>query len=148
MSAGNPPPSRRTVRPASDTRRRMATGPAASQARCYPTRHARDRQRCPRSPTSLLPKVVHPQGEAKALEERGPSPIVPPIRPEHAITQLPDLGLVIQCNPWCRPASRDRRRAEISEPAELGPSAAIVQPIMKADGGVVEGRKSLEPGGS
>src|SRR6516164_4928731 len=99
MSAGNPPPSRRTVRPASDTRRRMATGPAASQARCYPTRHARDRQRCPRSPTSLLPKVVHPQGEAKALEERGPSPIVPPIRPEHAIPQLPDLGLFVLLQP-------------------------------------------------
>jgi DNA-binding transcriptional LysR family regulator len=39
--------------------------------------------------------VVHPQGEADALEEMCPSPTVPPIRPEHAITQLPDLGLLL-----------------------------------------------------
>src|SRR6516165_5173845 len=114
MSAGNPPPSRRTVQPASDTRRRMATGPAASQARCYPTRHARDRQRCPRSPTSLLPKVVHPQGEAKALEERGPSPIVPPIRPEHAIPQLPDLGSLFET-----PSQREQSERALDERNDL-----------------------------
>jgi hypothetical protein len=39
--------------------------------------------------------VVHPQGEAKALAEMCPSPTVAPIRPDHAITQLPDLGLCI-----------------------------------------------------
>ena len=56
------------------------------------------------------------------------------------------LFLVIQCKPWCRPTSRDRQRGQTSGPAEVGPSAAIVQQIMEAHGGVVEGKKKLDPG--
>src|SRR5207248_838336 len=93
MSAGNPPPSQRTVQPASDTRRKRATGPAVSPARRYPTRHAHDRQMSPPSRKTLLPMVVHPPGEVKASKELCSSPPNAPIRPIVAITQLPDLGL-------------------------------------------------------
>src|ERR1700746_3602739 len=97
MSAGNPPPSRRTVQPASDTRRRTATGPAASPARRGPTRHAHDRQMSPPSRKTPLPMVVHPAGEAKASKELCSCPSNAPIRPIVAITQLPDLGSIIRC---------------------------------------------------
>src|SRR5947209_16773499 len=93
MSAGNPPPSRRTVQPASDTRRKRATDPAASQARRCPTRHARDRQMSPPSRKTPLPMVVHPPGEEKASKALCSSPSNAPIRLIVAITQLPDLGL-------------------------------------------------------
>src|SRR6202008_3146957 len=94
MSAGNPPPSRRTVRPVSDTRRRTAAGPAALQARRCPTRHAHDRQRSPPSRRTLLPMVVHPPGEATTPKELGSCLANAPIRPILTITQLPDLGLL------------------------------------------------------
>src|SRR3954467_4998751 len=95
MSAGNPPPSRRTVQPASDTRRRRATGPAASQARRCPTRHAHDRQMSPPSRKTPLPMVVHPPGEVKASNDLCSCPSNAPTRPVVAITQLPDLGLIL-----------------------------------------------------
>src|SRR5207248_2111347 len=84
-----------TVRPASDTRRRRATGPAASPARRCPTRHAHDRQMSPPSRKTPLPMVVHPPGEAKASKELCSCPSNAPIRPIVAITQLPDLGSMI-----------------------------------------------------
>src|SRR4051794_21803695 len=95
MSAGNPPPSRRTVRPASDTRRKTAAGPAASQARRCSTRHAHDRQMSPLSRQTPPLRVVHLPGEAKASKELWSCPANAPIRPIVAITQLPDLGLRI-----------------------------------------------------
>src|SRR4051812_40801738 len=100
MSAGNPPPSRRTDRPASDTRRRRATGPAASPARRCPTRHAHDRQMSPPSRKTPLPMVVHPSGEVKASKALSSCPPNAPIRPIVAITQLPDLGLFAALSSW------------------------------------------------
>src|SRR5438477_9501139 len=96
MSAGNPPPSRRTVQPASDTRRRRATGPAASPARRCPTRHAHDRQMSPPSRKTPLPMIVHLPGEAKASKELCSCPANAPIRPISAIAQLPDLGSLLR----------------------------------------------------
>src|SRR5437764_15259488 len=98
MSAGNPPPSRRTVQPASDTRRRRATGPAASPVRRCPTRHAHDRQMSPPSRKTPLPWVVHLPGEAKASKELCSCPSNAPIPPIVAITQLPDLGLLMRAS--------------------------------------------------
>src|SRR5271170_6734275 len=108
MSAGNPPPSRRIVRPASDIRRRMAADPAASRARRCPTRHAHDRQMSPPSRRTPPPMVVHLPGEAKASKALCSCPANAPIRPTLAITQLPDLGSVLS----------EEFRAEIGETKE------------------------------
>ena len=51
--------------------------------------------------------VVHPQGEAKALAGMSPSPTVPPIRHNAAITQLPVLEMFVTLPPHERACTRD-----------------------------------------